>query len=78
MYSTSLLAFCTISFALLKGVDPLRALAYGGIVELLGLISRNFITKEPTELGMKAVPQYAWMISVAVLLASILLSNDSS
>jgi len=76
LYSWSLLAFCALTLALLKDVDPLQALAYTGIVELLGLISRNFITKEPTELGMKTGPQYAWMTGVAILVGSILLGKD--
>ena len=78
LYSWSLLAFCALTLALLKDVDPLQALAYAGIVELLGLISRNFITKEPTELGMKTSPQYAWLIGTAVLIGSILLGKDAS
>lgn len=77
LYCWSLLAFCISSFALLKDVEPLQALAYAGVVELLGLISRNFITKEPTELGMKNGPQYAWMVVAAVLVGSMLLGKDS-
>jgi len=73
MYCWTLLAFCTLTLTLLADVDPLESLACASTVVMIGLFSRNFITKDAVQLEMKQAPLHAWIVGLAVLATTILL-----
>jgi hypothetical protein len=56
----------TMGLSLVQGVDTLKAFGYSWIVNILGVLDNNLITKGIDEYGLNKAPQYIWMVLMAI------------
>mmetsp|Transcript_22067 Transcript_22067/g.37848 ORF Transcript_22067/g.37848 Transcript_22067/m.37848 type:complete len:326 (+) Transcript_22067:77-1054(+) len=54
-----------------NGVDPIKALGYGNIPALLGMIMTNFVTKEIDQFGMDQNEQWVWLLLKVFIVGSL-------